>query len=47
MHGDLHDKNIFIDPKFGVGYVDIDGVRDGPIATNIGNLAAHLHLRTL
>ncbi len=46
VHGDLHDKNIFISGP-SVGLIDLDGVGLGNPADDVANLAVHLQLRGL
>lgn len=46
IHGDLHDKNVFVDGEQ-VGFIDLDSVQIGHPAEDLGNLAAHLVLRAL
>ena len=47
-HGDLHDKNILIDPCGPtVGLVDLDGVAVGTAEDDVANLGVHLGLRAL
>lgn len=46
IHGDLHDKNVFLDGDR-VGFIDLDSVRVGHPAEDLGNLAAHLVLRAI
>ena len=46
VHGDLHDKNVFVDGGQ-VGLIDVDSMRVGHPAEDLGNLAAHLVLRAL
>lgn len=47
VHGDLHDKNIFFSDTMGIGFIDVDGIRDGFVGEDAGNLAAHIVLRSL
>lgn len=44
LHGDLHDRQILIDPG-SVAFIDLDGAAPGPGELDLGNLAAHLVLR--
>ncbi|HEX2030080.1 MAG TPA: aminoglycoside phosphotransferase family protein [Actinomycetota bacterium] len=45
LHGDLHDKNVVLGR--GVTLLDVDMARPGDPAEDVGNLAAHLVLRSL
>ena len=44
VHGDLHDKNIFVDRP---GLIDLDGLGLGAPEDDLANLAVHLELRNL
>ncbi|MCA9320552.1 MAG: alginate export family protein, partial [Planctomycetes bacterium] len=46
IHADFYDKNVLVGPK-GVGLVDLDGVRLGAAARDVGNFRAHLRLRAM
>jgi len=46
VHGDLHDKNIFVGSS-GVRFIDLDGLGCGGAEIDLGNLAAHLQLRAM
>ena len=46
VHGDLHDRNIFLDAT-GIGLIDLDGLGAGDAHEEVGNLAAHFVLRAL
>lgn len=46
VHGDLHDKNVFVSER-GVELIDLDMVHAGDPLEDIGNLSAHLLLRSL
>ena len=45
VHGDLHDRNVLLGRR--VGLLDLDGLRLGDPVEDVGNLAAHLVLRSL
>lgn len=47
LHGDLHDKNVLFSDSEGIGFIDVDGIRDGFVGEDAGNLAAHIVLRSL
>ncbi len=48
IHGDLHDKNILLEPEgAGMGLVDLDGATTGVPEDDVANLAVHLGLRVL
>lgn len=49
VHGDLHDKNVFLDGSThaGLGLIDLDGLALGAAEDDVANLAVHLHLRAL
>ncbi len=46
VHGDLHDRNIFMHNER-IGLLDLDGLRLGDPLDDVGNLAAHFVLRAL
>ncbi len=46
LHGDLHDKNVVLGRR-GVTLLDLDLARPGSPSDDVGNLAAHLVLRSL
>jgi aminoglycoside phosphotransferase (APT) family kinase protein len=46
VHGDCHDKNLFLDPV-GSGFIDLDGARLGLREEDVANLAIHVALRAL
>lgn len=46
VHGDLHDKNVFV-ARDGVGLIDLDGLGLGAPEDDVANLAVHLRLRAL
>jgi len=46
VHGDLHDKNVFVSER-GVELIDLDMVHAGDPLEDLGNLSAHLLLRSL
>jgi Ser/Thr protein kinase RdoA (MazF antagonist) len=46
VHGDCHDKNLFVDPA-GSGFIDLDGARLGMPEEDVANLAVHVALRSL
>ena len=46
LHGDLHDKNVILGPH-DVTLLDVDLARSGDPSDDLGNLAAHLVLRSL
>ena len=46
VHGDLHDKNVFVSPGR-PGIIDLDSVGLGAPEDDIANLAAHLRLRAM
>lgn len=46
IHGDLHDKNIFISAK-SAGFIDLDGLSGGAAECDLANLTVHLKLRAL
>lgn len=46
VHGDVHDGNVVIDGD-GIGLLDLDSLHPGHPAEDVGNLAAHLILRSL
>lgn len=45
VHGDLHDKNVFITGARVDGLIDFDSLALGPRELDVANLAAHLVLR--
>ena len=45
LHGDLHDGNIFLDRRGGIGLVDLDSLAVGHPGLDPANLAAHFVLR--
>lgn len=45
-HGDLHDRNVFVDGER-VAWIDLDLTALGHPATDVGNLCAHFVLRAL
>ena len=47
LHGDLHDGNVFLDQRRGIGMIDLDSLAVGHPAVDPGNLAAHFVLRAL
>ncbi len=48
VHGDLHDKNVFVDESGdAVGLIDLDGVGAGWAEDDVADLAVHLELRAL
>ena len=46
IHGDLHDKNIYVGAN-GVGFIDLDGLSRGSAECDLANLVVHLKLRAL
>jgi len=46
IHGDLHEKNIYISSN-DAGFIDLDGLSCGPAESDLANLAVHLKLRAL
>jgi aminoglycoside phosphotransferase (APT) family kinase protein len=46
VHGDCHDKNLFLD-RLGSGFIDLDGARLGLREEDLANLAIHVALRAL
>lgn len=46
LHGDLHDRQILLDGDT-MHLIDLDGAAPGPVALDLGNLEAHLILRSL
>ena len=46
VHGDLHDKNVFVTTG-GVGLIDLDSVALGCPEDDVANLGVHLELRAL
>ena len=46
VHGDLHDKNVMVSGGR-VSLLDLDGIRAGDPAEDVGNLVAHFVLRAL
>lgn len=46
VHGDLHDKNVFVGPS-GLGLIDLDGVGLGAPEDDLANLGVHVRLRAL
>ena len=46
VHGDCHDKNLFLD-RVGSGFIDLDGARLGFREEDVANLAIHVALRAL
>jgi Ser/Thr protein kinase RdoA (MazF antagonist) len=47
IHGDLHDKNVFVGSDGRVGLIDLDGVGLGSSIDDVANLAVHLELRAM
>ena len=50
VHGDLHDKNIFVTHHLGttrLGVIDLDGASRGAAEIDVANLAVHLELRAM
>jgi len=47
IHGDLHDKNVFVGSDGRVGLIDLDGVGHGSSVDDVANLAVHLELRAM
>ncbi len=46
VHGDLHDKNVFVHGS-GVAMIDLDGAGRGAAEDDLANLTVHLRLRSL
>lgn len=46
IHGDLHDKNIYVSTN-GAGFIDLDGLSQGAAESDLANLTVHLKLRAL
>ena len=46
VHGDLHDKNVFV-TEDAAQFIDLDGIGRGTREDDVANLAVHLELRSL
>ncbi len=45
LHGDFHDKNVILNGDR-AGIIDVEGISRGPKARDVGNMLAHIELRS-